>query len=97
MGLIHNLLMCAIHLLFVGMDILMTMILIRVIYNQWRPSWLKQAANIVEPVMKLITGHLEIFVTRITNRTYTDKTLILIFIVCLSALRFVIGGIFING
>ena len=97
MGLIHNIIVTVVHLLFVAMDTLAMMTLIKIVYQRWRPSWLKQAADIVEPVMKLITGHLETYVTRITNRTYTDKTLIVIFIVCLSVLRFVIGGLFING
>ena len=92
MGLINNLLMCAIHLLFVVMDILMTMVLIKVIYQRWQPEWLRQINNAVEPVMISITGHLGAWVTRITDRTYTDKTLILIFILCLLAVRFVIAS-----
>ena len=97
MGLIQNLLIGIAHLIFVCMDILMAMILIKVIYQRWRPECLKQINNAVEPVVKSTTGLLETWVTRITGRTYTDKTLTLIFILCLSALRFVIAGLFNNG
>ena len=88
MGLIHNLVISVVHLLFVTMDILATMVLIKVVYQRWRPSWFKQTTNIVEPVMKLITGHLGTYFTRFTNRTYTDKTLTLILIVCLTDSEF---------
>lgn len=90
MGLIQNLLIGIAHLLFVGMDILMTMILIKVIYQRWRPECLKQINNAVELVVKSTTGHLGSLVTRITGKTYTDKTLTVIFILCLTLVRFVI-------
>ena len=93
MGLIHNIIISVVHLLFVGMDILMTMVLIKVIYERWIHEWLRLINNAVEPVMKLITGHLETCVTRITGGTYTDKTLILIFIICLSLVRLLICGL----
>ena len=92
MGLINNLLMCAVHLLFVVMDILMTMVLIKVVYQRWRPEWLRQINNAVAPVVDFTTGHLGTLVTRITDRTHTDKTLTLIFILCLLAVRFVIAS-----
>lgn len=90
MGLIHNLLMSVVHRIFVGMDILVTMILIKVVYDRCRPECLRLISNAVEPVTKLITGHLETLVTRITGRTYTDKTLLILFIVCLSFVRLII-------
>ena len=93
MGLIHHILMCVIHLLFVGMDILVTMIVIRVVYDRWRPECLRHINNAVEPVMTIITGHLGTWVTRITGRTYTDKMLTVIFLLCLSFVRLIICAI----
>jgi hypothetical protein len=93
MGLIHNLLISIVHLIFVGMDILVTMILIRVVYERWRPKCLRLINNAVEPVMKSITGHLGTWVSRTTGRTYTDKTMLMLFIVCLSFVRLVICGL----
>lgn len=93
MGLIHNLLISVVHLIFVGMDILVTMILIKVVYDRYRPECLRLISNAVEPVMSCITDHLGTLVTRTTGRTYTDKTLLILFIVCLSFVRIIICGL----
>ena len=93
MGLIHNFAIGVIHLLFVAMDILVMIILVKVTYERWHPEWLRSINNAVEPVMKTITGLLETCVARVTGRTYTDKTLIVIFILCLSVVRLIICAI----
>lgn len=90
MGLIHNLLMCAIHFLFVAMDVLVAMILIKVVYDRWGPECLRLSSNAVEPVIDYITGYLGTWIPRSTGRTYTDKTLLMLFIVCLSIVRLII-------
>lgn len=97
MGLICNLLMNAIHLLFVCMDILMTMILIKVIYNRWRPEWLKQINNTVEPLMVPTMAFVYRAVKRITRKSLSEKYLILVLIASLCVTRFVIDGLFNNG
>ncbi len=97
MGLIHNLLMCAIHLVFVGMDILMTMILIKVIYERWRPEWLRKINNTVEPLMVPVMVFVYRAVKRITRKSLSEKYLILVIIAGLCVTRFVIDGLFNNG
>lgn len=92
MGLFYNLLIGIVHLLFVAFDILFVMILIRVVYERWRPEWLRLINKAVEPVVDFTIGHVEMLVTKITDRTYTDKTLTVILILCLSVLRFVIAS-----
>jgi len=90
MGLFQNLLISIVHLLFVAMDMLMTIILIKVIYQRWRPEYLRQINNAVEPVLNSATGYFEMWVVRITGRTYADKTLTVILILFMSLVRFVI-------
>ena len=93
MGLIHNLLMSVIHLLFVGMDILMTIILLRVIYDRWQPKCLKLVNHAVKPVIVSITGYLEVWTVKITGKRYPDKTLLMLLIVCLILVRFALCGL----
>jgi chromate transport protein ChrA len=90
MGLIHNLLMCAIHLLFVAMDILVTMILIKVVYERWRPEWLRQINETVEPLIVPIMAFVYRTVKRITGKSLSEKHLILVVIASLCVARFVI-------
>lgn len=51
MGLISNLLISVIHLVFVVTDVLLIMILIRATYNLWRFEWLRLLNHAVQPVM----------------------------------------------
>ena len=92
MGLIHNILIGIVHLIFVGMDILVMMILLKVIYDRWHFVWLKPFANIVEPAIKSITSPLYAWLSKTTGKSYTEKTLLILFILFLSLVRLIIGG-----
>ena len=93
MGLIYNVLVSLIHLLFVCMDILMTMIVIKVIYNRWRPKWLKQINDTVEPLIVPVMAFVYRTVKRITGKSLSEKYLILVIIASLCVTRFVIDGL----
>lgn len=82
--------MGAIHLLFVSMDILMTMILIKVIYERWRPEWLRQIDNTVEPLISPVMAFVYRAVKRITGKSLSEKHLVLVLIVSICAIRFII-------
>ncbi len=97
MGLIYNLLIGIIHLLFVAFDILFVMILIRVVYQRWKPPWLKQAANTVEPLIVSVMRFVYRAVRRITGRSLPEEHLVLMVIVSMWITRFVIGGLFNSG
>ncbi len=91
MGLIHNLLMSVIHLIFVGTDILMTMILLKVTYDRWQPECLKLMSRAVKPVISFITGYLEVWTAKMTGKTYPEKTQLVLLVICLSVIRFIIA------
>lgn len=97
MGLIYNLIISVVHLLFVGMDLLITMILIRVVYQRWKPPWLKQIADAIEPLIVPVIRFGYRAVKRITGKSLTEKYLVLVIIVSIWVTRFVIGGFFTNG
>ena len=91
MGLIHNLLVGIIHLVFVAMDILVIMVLVKVVYDRWQLGFLKHITNAIEPLMKFIVAHLDTWATRITGKTYSEKTLWLLIILCLLLVRLMCG------
>lgn len=96
MGLISHLIISIIHLVFVATDMLLMMILIRATYNLWHFNWLRPLNNATQPVMSLITDYLGACATKMTGKTYPEKTLLILFIVGMTFLRFLIAGLFAN-
>lgn len=90
MGLINNIVIGLVHLLFVVMDILFVMILIRLVYQRCQPEWLRQINNTVEPLIVSVMGFVDKAVRRITGKTFPENNLALVTIVSMSVLRFVI-------
>jgi len=93
MGLIQNLLLSVVHLVFVALDILVVMVLVKVVYDRWRPEWLRSVSNAVEPVMNFVTGSLGAWVERATGKIYSERMLLALFIIFLWLIRFVICGL----
>ena len=90
MGLMHNLVMSVIHLLFTAMDVLVVMILVKVIYDRWHFAWLKPFAAIVTPPVNSITRPLGAWLSKMTGKSYPEKTLLLVLIFCLWIMQVVI-------
>lgn len=89
MGLIYNILIGAVHLLFVVMDIFFVMIAVKIIYDRWRPSVLKQTVTAIAPLTALVLDYVKEVSVKITGRTYSEKTLLLLIIICLSVIRLI--------
>ena len=90
MGLIYSLLVSIVHLIFVGMDILMVMILIKVIHDRWHPNWLRQCVQITEPLMTSITCFFHAWLSKTTGKSYPEKTCLILLVLGLSFLRLII-------
>ena len=97
MGLIHNILTVVIHLLFVAMDILMTMILIKVVYQRWQPEWLRQINNTIEPLVVPLLDFVDRAVRRTAGKSLSGKCLVFVIIVSMWVTRFVVDGLFNGG
>ena len=93
MGLIYSILIGFVHLFFVVTDIFFVMVIAKTVYNKWRPSWLKQAADAIEPIVAGAVDYAGDISSKITGRRYSDKTLMVLIIVCLSLLRFAIASL----
>ena len=93
MGLINNILISFVHFLFVVMDFILLMIAVKVVYDRWRPSWLKQAVDAIEPIHSFILNYAERIVMSLTRRTYSQKTLLLLVVICLSMARLFVASL----
>ena len=89
MGLIYNILIGVVHLLFVVMDIFFVMIAAKIIYDRWRPYVLKQTVIAIEPLIALVLNYAKEVSVKITGRAYSEKTLLLLIIICLSVIRLI--------
>jgi len=87
MGLIYNILIGLVHLLFVVFDIIFVMILTRFIYLRWGPYRLKQIADAIEPLMSLVLWYFQRLTSGITGKKYAEKTQLALLIICLSVIR----------
>ena len=96
MGLIQNILLSLVHLLFVVFDLHLLMILVKVVYNRWQLVWLEKVSDAIEPVMDLLINFFQKMTISITGKTYSkSKSTVLVFII-LSVLRFVIANLVIH-
>ena len=93
MGLIPYLLRSIVQLAFMCMDILMIMILVKVTYDRWHFVWLKPFASMVEPAMQSIIYPLGEWLTKKTNKFYSEKTCLVVLILGLTFVRLVICGL----
>jgi len=93
MGLIYSILIGLVHLFFVVTDIFFVMVIAKTVYNKWRPSWLKQAVDAIEPIIAIALNYTGDVSSKITGRRYSDKTLMVLILICLSLLRFVIASL----
>ena len=87
MGLIPYLLRSIIHLIFVAMDLVVLILLIKTFYDRWHFNWLGPLANALEPAAKTIITSFSGQLSKLTSKTYTDKTLVILLVLCLWVLR----------
>ncbi len=93
MGLICNIFIGVTHLLFVAMDIIFVMIAVKVIYDRWRPDCLKQVLDAVEPIVDYMSKYVGSMSLKVTGKVYSQRTLLLLIIICLSVARLIIAGL----
>ena len=90
MGLINSLLICLIHLAFVVFDIVFLLMLLKVVNDRWRPSWLSQTMKTIEPIIILVLDSFQRLIGKMTGKSCPEKTRIVLLIVCLWIIRSVI-------
>jgi hypothetical protein len=93
MGLIYSILIGFVHLFFVVTDIFFVMVIVKTVYGKWRPSWLKQAADAIEPIMATAVDYAGNISLKIIGKRYSERTLMILFIICLSFIRLIVTSL----
>ena len=93
MGLIYSILIGFVHLFFVVTDIFFVMVIVKTVYGRWGPSWLKPAADAIEPIVAKIVDYAGDVSSKVSGRRFSEKTLLVLTIICLSLVRFIITSL----
>jgi len=82
------------QLIFMAMDFLVIMILVKTIYDRWHFAWLEPFANLAKPAVKSITTPLGTWLEKKTGKSYSERARLILLICCLWLLQLVICGLF---
>ena len=93
MGLIENMLISVVHLAFVVTDVLLMVLVLKVIYDRWQIPWMEPILTAVKPAMNAVLNWFASLVLRATGKSYHDKTLLILLIICLLLMRFLVVSI----
>ena len=93
MGLIENMLISVVHLAFVAADVLLMVVVLKIVHNRWRIAWIEPILMAVRPVMGIIMNGFAVLVLRATGKSYHEKTLLILLIICLLLMRFLVVSI----
>ena len=75
------------NMAFMLMDSVVLILLIKTVHDRWHFSWLGPLANAIEPTAKTIITSFSGQLSKLTSKTYADRTLILLLVFCLWVLR----------
>ena len=93
MGLIENMLISVVHLAFVAADVLLMVVVLKIIYDRWQIPWMEPILTAVKPVISVVLNWFASLVLRATGKSYHDKTLLILLIICLLLMRFLVVSI----
>jgi chromate transport protein ChrA len=90
MGLIGNILAVVVHLAVVATDVLFMVILLKIVHDRWRIAWIEPILTAVQPAMSVVLNRFASLVLRTTGKSYPEKTLVVLLIICLLVVRMII-------
>lgn len=91
MGLLTNLFISIINLVFVAMDVLFLMILAIIVYQRWRPSWLEKISSVSERLISPVLGYFQRLTSRATGKTYSKRVSLNLLAFCLWITRLIVA------
>lgn len=94
MGLFTNLIVSVIYLAMLFIDILFIFVVARILHYKWQFSCLSALNSIGKPLVDWFTGHIEKAVGHISNKTYSQKALLVIGMSTLMLARFFLDTLF---
>lgn len=94
MNLFESLLTVILNLMFFAMDILISMILVRQIYQRWHPEYLRSFAEAFEPMIEKVLSHFSRLVCRVTKKTFSRRTTLVLLVMSMVFFRLFVLGVF---
>ena len=88
MGLLSSIVIIIAHILFIGIDVLTFFILARLLWLRWRPSWLTRINSTGKPIVNGFFPYIEKGLSRLSNRPFSETTMLLIGLLSLTFARF---------
>ena len=93
MGLIENILIGVIHLVFVAADVFFLMMLLKIMHDRWRIPWIEPILTAVKPAMSIVLNWFTATVLRVTGKSYSEKTSLILLLICLCVIRILISSV----
>lgn len=90
MGLIENIIVGVVHLAFVAMDVMFMVVLLKIVHDRWHIPWIEPILTTVRPAMSVIMNGFASMVLKATGKSYPEKTLLALLIICLLIMRMII-------
>jgi chromate transport protein ChrA len=90
MGLIENMLISVVHLAFIVADVLLMVVVLKIVHDRWRIPWIEPILTTVRPAMSVVLNWFAALVLRATGKSYPEKTLLVLLIICLLVVRMII-------
>lgn len=90
MGIIYNLFMSVLHLIFIVIDVLLLAVLLKLICARWKVPVLRQLSDLLEPLTGKALEEFRKLISTFCPRSFCESVLLKLLLVVLCALRFVI-------
>ena len=94
MGLISNILISVVHLALCVADVLFVIIVLQIVHNRWQIHWMEPILTAVRPLMSALLNWFHPLILRVTGKSYSERTLLVLLVICLSVIRFLVVSIF---
>ena len=93
MGLIENILIGVIHLVFVAADVLFLVMLLKIVHDRWQIPWIEPILTAVKPAMSVVLNWFAATVLRVTGTSYSEKSSLILLLICLCVIRILISSV----
>lgn len=93
MGLLENLLISIVHITLIATDILFMILFLKIVNDRWQITWAQPILTAVRPATSAILDWFHSLVLRVSGRTYTEKTLIVLLMIFLMIIRILVVSI----
>ena len=97
MGILTNLIFSVVNLVFIVIDILLLLIMVRIACYRWNAPWLKAIDSAGNRLINWFTEYIRKTMSFISNRTCSQRTILMTGMIILIFVRFILTALFSKG